>query len=148
MAPLIQSLRHPMVARDRWLQEALDLPGKPFAEALAEALRTEGLAGQPTARRIIARMSHRICPSTSATFTLSRRRRRYKASPRTRSKKRLATVKGDLLKRKLGVAPARPREQRFQPTCLPRDAPTRKMRQTVDVESIQVGAEGAVVGKV
>ncbi len=52
VAPLIQSLRHPMVARDRWLQEKLGLPGKPFAEALAESLRTEGLARQPTARSV------------------------------------------------------------------------------------------------
>ena len=41
-----------MVARDRWLQEELDLPGKPFGEALAESLRTEGLARQPTARSV------------------------------------------------------------------------------------------------
>ncbi len=52
VAPLIQSLRHPMVARDRWLQEKIGLPGKPFAEALSESLRTEGLAGQPTARSV------------------------------------------------------------------------------------------------
>ncbi len=52
VAPLVQSLRHPMVAEDRWLQERLDLPGKPFAEALAEALRIEGLARQPTARSV------------------------------------------------------------------------------------------------
>ncbi|MDJ0848983.1 MAG: NAD(P)H-binding protein [Myxococcota bacterium] len=52
VAPLIQSLRHPMVARDRWLQEKLELPGKPFAEALTESLRTEGLASQPTARSV------------------------------------------------------------------------------------------------
>jgi len=52
VAPLIQSLRHPMVARDRWLQEKLDLPGRPFAEALAESLRTEGLVRQPMARSV------------------------------------------------------------------------------------------------
>ena len=52
VAPLIQSLRHPMVAEDRWLQERLDLPGKTFAEALDESLRPEGLVRQPTARSV------------------------------------------------------------------------------------------------
>jgi len=52
VAPLIRSLRHRMVARDRWLQERVGLPGRPFAEALAEALRTEGLARHPTARSV------------------------------------------------------------------------------------------------
>lgn len=52
VAPLIQSLRHPMVAEDPWLQRQLELPGKPFAEALAESLRTEGLVRQPTARSV------------------------------------------------------------------------------------------------
>lgn len=52
VAPLIQSLRHPMVAEDRWLQEKLGLPGKRFAEALSQSLRAEGLARQPTARSV------------------------------------------------------------------------------------------------
>lgn len=52
VAPLIQSLRHPMVAEDRWLQERIDLPGKGFAEALDEALRPEGLVRQPMARSV------------------------------------------------------------------------------------------------
>ena len=52
VAPLIQSLRHPMVAEDRWLQERLDLPGKTFAEALGASLRPEGLVRQPTARSV------------------------------------------------------------------------------------------------
>lgn len=39
VAPLVESLRHPMVARDRWLQERMGRPGVPFAEALAQALR-------------------------------------------------------------------------------------------------------------
>jgi hypothetical protein len=41
-----------MVANDPWLQRRLDLPGKPFAEALAESLRTEGLARKPLARSV------------------------------------------------------------------------------------------------
>ncbi len=49
VAPLIQSLRHPMVAKDRWLQERIGLPGKQFAEALDEALRPEGLVREPMA---------------------------------------------------------------------------------------------------
>jgi len=52
VAPLIQSLRHPMVAEDPWLQEKLGLSGKPFAEALAESLRAEGLARRPIARSV------------------------------------------------------------------------------------------------
>ncbi len=52
VAPLIQSLRHPMVAKDRWLQEKLGLPGKPFAEALADSLRAESLGQRPTARSV------------------------------------------------------------------------------------------------
>ena len=49
VAPLIQSLRHRMVADDPWLQKKLGLRGKPFAVALAESLRTESLTRQPTA---------------------------------------------------------------------------------------------------
>jgi uncharacterized protein YbjT (DUF2867 family) len=52
VAPLIQSLRHRMVADDPWLQRRLGHPGKPFAEALREALRSESLARQPTARPV------------------------------------------------------------------------------------------------
>jgi hypothetical protein len=52
VAPLIQSLRHPMVAEDRWLQEKLRIPGKPFAEALADSLRAERLGQRPTARSV------------------------------------------------------------------------------------------------
>ena len=52
VAPLIQSLRHPMVVQDHWLQERIDLPGKGFAEALDESLRPEALARQPVARSV------------------------------------------------------------------------------------------------
>jgi uncharacterized protein YbjT (DUF2867 family) len=52
VAPLIQSLRHPMVARDRWLQERMGLPGEPFAPALERALAAEGLRKEPTVRSI------------------------------------------------------------------------------------------------
>jgi uncharacterized protein YbjT (DUF2867 family) len=52
VAPLIQSLRHPMVAKDRWLQERMGLPGEPFAPALERALAAEGLLKEPTARSI------------------------------------------------------------------------------------------------
>jgi uncharacterized protein YbjT (DUF2867 family) len=38
VAPLVQSLRHPMVAQDRRLQERAGLPGMPLRAALAEAL--------------------------------------------------------------------------------------------------------------
>lgn len=49
VAPLIQSLRHQMVAEDRWLQDRIGLPGKTFAEALDEALRPESLVREPMA---------------------------------------------------------------------------------------------------
>ncbi len=52
VAPLIQSLRHPMVAQDRWLQERMHLPGRPFAESLSEAVRAEGLRREPTVRSV------------------------------------------------------------------------------------------------
>lgn len=41
VAPLIESLKHPMVARDRRLQEQLGLPGLSLDEALAATLRAE-----------------------------------------------------------------------------------------------------------
>jgi uncharacterized protein YbjT (DUF2867 family) len=37
--PLIQSLRYPMVARDRWLQRSIGRDGQPFREALRRAIR-------------------------------------------------------------------------------------------------------------
>ncbi len=52
VAPLVESLRHPMVVQDRWLQQRMDRPGKSFEEALAEAVRTEGLAREPTVRSV------------------------------------------------------------------------------------------------
>jgi len=38
VAPLVESLRHPMVPQERWLQERMGRPGRPFAAALAEAI--------------------------------------------------------------------------------------------------------------
>lgn len=38
VAPLVESLRHPMVPADRWLQEKMGRPGQPFGEALAAAI--------------------------------------------------------------------------------------------------------------
>jgi hypothetical protein len=38
VAPLVQSLRHPMVARDRRLQKRAGVPGMPLADALGHAL--------------------------------------------------------------------------------------------------------------
>ena len=39
VAPLIESLRHPMVCRDRRLQDEVGRPGLPFREALRRAIR-------------------------------------------------------------------------------------------------------------
>ncbi|NNL64693.1 MAG: NAD(P)H-binding protein [Myxococcales bacterium] len=52
VAPLVQSLRHPMVARDRWLQERMGLPGQPFREALVEAIRSDLVPKQPSVRSV------------------------------------------------------------------------------------------------
>lgn len=52
VSPLVQSLRHPMLVDDPWLQKRMDRPGTPFAEALAEAVRGERVARQPTARSL------------------------------------------------------------------------------------------------
>lgn len=52
VAPLVQSLRHPMVVTDPWLQERLGMPGEPFASSLRRALAAEGLSREPTARSI------------------------------------------------------------------------------------------------
>jgi len=52
VAPLVDSLRYPMVAKDRWLQQRLLRPGTPVAEALAQSVsvshRSNALASQPT----------------------------------------------------------------------------------------------------
>lgn len=52
VAPLVESLRHPMVARDRWLQERMERPGAPFAEALAQALRARPQPRASTVRSV------------------------------------------------------------------------------------------------
>jgi hypothetical protein len=44
VAPLIASLRHPMLAQKRWLQESLRLAGTPWKRALEDALREEAPA--------------------------------------------------------------------------------------------------------
>ena len=38
VAPLVESLLHPMVSEDHWLQERMGRPARPFAEALAAAI--------------------------------------------------------------------------------------------------------------
>ena len=51
-APLVQSLRHPMLVQDPWLQKKVGLPGRPFARALEETLRREAPRATPTARSV------------------------------------------------------------------------------------------------
>lgn len=54
VAPLVESLRSPMVARDRRLQERLGLPGLPFEAAVRAALeqeRARPVRAQPAAYR-------------------------------------------------------------------------------------------------
>jgi uncharacterized protein YbjT (DUF2867 family) len=52
VSPLIESLRHPMLAEDRWLQEAMGHPGRRFRDALARAVRSGGVAKEPVARSV------------------------------------------------------------------------------------------------
>lgn len=52
VVPLLESLRHAMVAKDRWLQARLTLPGEPVAKALAESLATRTDRRRPEARRL------------------------------------------------------------------------------------------------
>lgn len=49
VSPLIGSLSHPMVARDRRLQERAKVPGRPMAEVLPDAVRRDADAGRPLA---------------------------------------------------------------------------------------------------
>jgi hypothetical protein len=41
-----------MVVEDHWLQQRMGRPGKPFEEALIEAVRAEGPAREPTVRSV------------------------------------------------------------------------------------------------
>jgi uncharacterized protein YbjT (DUF2867 family) len=52
VAPLVESLLHPMVARDRWLQQRMGLAGTPFSAALAEALLAQPPARASTVRSV------------------------------------------------------------------------------------------------
>lgn len=51
VGPLVGSLAHPMLARDRRLQEALGIPGRTMREVLPEAVRADAAAGTPRAFR-------------------------------------------------------------------------------------------------
>lgn len=50
--PLIESLRHAMVAEDRWLQRKIGLEGTAFEPALREALRSSRIWKRPVARSV------------------------------------------------------------------------------------------------
>lgn len=50
--PLIESLRHPMVVSDGWLQTRMGLVGQPFAQALEESLRRSRIFKRPIARSV------------------------------------------------------------------------------------------------
>jgi len=52
VAPLVESLRHPMVARDPWLQARMERPGRTFAASLAAATRAGPLRPPPTVRSV------------------------------------------------------------------------------------------------
>jgi len=50
--PLIESLRHPMVVSDPWLQEKIGLEGRSFEEALRDSLRRSRVWKRPIARSV------------------------------------------------------------------------------------------------
>jgi uncharacterized protein YbjT (DUF2867 family) len=50
--PLIESLRHPMVVSDPWLQKKMGLEGRSFEEALRDSLRRSSVWKPPIARSV------------------------------------------------------------------------------------------------
>lgn len=54
VGPLLESMRHSMVARDRRLQEEAGIPGRPFEQAVREALADER-SGRPVIRTSVER---------------------------------------------------------------------------------------------
>ena len=50
--PLIESLRHPMVVTDPWLQQEMGFPGRPFRAALADSVDRTGGWKRPIARSV------------------------------------------------------------------------------------------------
>ncbi len=50
--PLIESLRHPMVVSDPWLQQRMGLVGRSFEEALSDALRRSRVWKRPVVRSV------------------------------------------------------------------------------------------------
>jgi uncharacterized protein YbjT (DUF2867 family) len=50
--PLIESLRHPMVVSDPWLQEKMELKGRSFEEALRDSIRRSRVWKRPIARSV------------------------------------------------------------------------------------------------
>jgi hypothetical protein len=52
VAPLIESLRHPMLADDRWLQRKMGQTGLPFEEALRSAVEASRLWRRPVVRSV------------------------------------------------------------------------------------------------
>ncbi len=61
VAPLIESLMHPMVARDRALQERLGIPGRGLDQALVETLAAEQSACKPVPALGTRARSSRLC---------------------------------------------------------------------------------------
>jgi uncharacterized protein YbjT (DUF2867 family) len=52
VAPLVESLRHPMVPSERWLQERMARPGRRFAESLAAAIAPRAAPAPSTVRSV------------------------------------------------------------------------------------------------
>lgn len=50
--PLIESLRHPMIAEDKWLQQRMGLAGQRFETALAESVKRSRVWKRPIARSV------------------------------------------------------------------------------------------------
>ena len=52
VAPLIESLQHPMLAGERWLQERAGVPGAPFEDALRRSLEASRVYKRPIVRSV------------------------------------------------------------------------------------------------
>ena len=63
--PLIESLRHPMVVSDPWLQQAMGLEGRSFEDALRDALPRSRVWKRPVARSV---QRFRLPPGRNATW--------------------------------------------------------------------------------
>ena len=72
VAPLIQSLAHPMIAGDLRLQEEAGIPGLTFRESIARALEAEALSTRPDVKRPLAYAAPRAPVAASRVRSVQR----------------------------------------------------------------------------